>query len=227
MSQGILLERSGVERVSPREPSRLVGRDHGDARGRPRSEGAGALRTQKHGPEPTAESRPVARAESDGLSTIVGDDADAALPHHHSAHALQDRGEARGRSREQAPACVQLEVKAPARHESGRVRSEQPRRHDHLVALPGDRERLHQADAVDRQVRPERHDPCARVFGEVRREAQPLEIHGGTRAVKDQPRLRRIVVSGEAHRGSRRRVSLRAGGMASPPRHGARAIEGE
>jgi len=145
----------------------------------------------------------------------------------HSAHAVEHCGEAGGRGREEAPARTQLELETPACRERGRVGSEQTHRQHDLVVLAGDLERFRDADALDRQIGFERHDPYTRVLRAVGREAQPLEIHGLTGAAEVEPRLRRIVVAGEADRRPRRHVGLSAGRMAGPPHDGAGAVEGE
>ena len=124
-------------------------------------------------------------------------------------------------------ARFELQLESSVGHERGRVRAQQSHRHDDLVSILGDLERLHEADAAARQVGLERDAPGARLLGEGGGEAQALEIHGRTGAAEAQPRLRRIIGAGEPDRGARCPVGLRAGGMAGPPGHGAGAIEGE
>jgi len=124
-------------------------------------------------------------------------------------------------------ARFELHLESSVGHERGRVRAEQSHRHHDLIAFPGDLERLHEADAGARQVGLERDAPGACFLGDDGREAETLEIHGRTGPAEAEPRLRRITGAGEADRGPRCPIGLRAGGMARPPDHWAGAIEGE
>ena len=221
VGQGAILQRPRVERVAPREPFRLVSRAQDDAGARPPLDGAGSVRMQHKGPESAVESHPVAGAQRHRVPAVVADGAGDTSGDDHSAHAVEHCGEAGGRGREQAPARTQLELETPACRERGRVGSEQTHRQHDLVVLAGDLERFRDADALDRQIGFERHDPYTRVLRAVGREAQPLEIHGLTGAAEVEPRLRRIVVAGEADRRPRCHVGLSAGRMAGPPHDGA------
>src|SRR5262249_58694263 len=69
--QGSVLERTGIERVAPREWPELLRQPHGGTRAVPGLEIAGGARANEQGPEAAAESHPSPRAEGPRLPGFV------------------------------------------------------------------------------------------------------------------------------------------------------------
>ena len=224
LGQGRALERPRVDGVAPREPRRLV-RDQAHPHARTRRERAGLVRTEHEGPEPAAHADPVPRAHRGAAA--VGHRAHGSAGDHDPAHAIEQGGEAGRGRREQRAARGQLDLETAGGHECGRVRPEHPHRHHREIAVPGERERLHETDALARQIGLECHDPGPRILGERGGEGQPRHVHRRPRPVKDQARLRGVFEAIEVDRGARPGAGPRAGGMACPPLHRAAALQRE